>query len=140
MILIHSVLGSEVFYRAFWPLAFMISIAHESFIIARAPWTCTSIPTVLGGKIMGHSQIMTNLVTKEFSHCRVTLTIVIDTLIFIKGLITFHFSKNIFSFSKWVSEWAFVFKMWFFFEMCFHFQNVKGFVSCCYSFFRKTQL
>ena len=25
--------------------------------------------------------------------------------------------------------WAFAFKMWFFFEMCFHFQNVKGFLS-----------
>ena len=30
---------------------------------------------------------------------------------------------------KWVSEWAFIFKMWFFFKMCFHFQNVKGFVG-----------
>ena len=34
------------------------------------------------------------------------------------------FSENMFSFSKWVSKWAFIFKMWFFFEMCFHFQKV----------------
>ena len=54
-----------------------------------------------------------------------------------KGLITFHFSKNMFSFSKWVSEWAFIFKMSFFFEMCFHFQNVKGFVSVVFPFSKK---
>ena len=33
-----------------------------------------------------------------------------------KGLTNFHFSKNMFSFSKWVSEWAFIFKMCFFFK------------------------
>ena len=38
-------------------------------------------------------------------------------------LFIFHFSKNMFSFSKWVSEWAFIFKMWFFFKFCFSFQN-----------------
>ena len=32
---------------------------------------------------------------------------------------------NMFSFSKWVSELAFIFKMWFLFEMRFHFQNVN---------------
>ena len=54
---------------------------------------------------------------------------------FFKGLqITFHFSENMFSFSKWVSEWAFISKMWFFFEMCFHFQNVKRFVSILFPF------
>ena len=30
--------------------------------------------------------------------------------------------------------------MWFFFEMCFHFQNVKGFVSVVFPFSKKTQL
>ena len=38
-----------------------------------------------------------------------------------------HFSKNMHSFSKRVLEWAFIFKMWFFFKMGFHFQNVKVF-------------
>ena len=56
---------------------------------------------------------------------------------FKKGLITFHFSENIFSFSKWVSEWAFISKMWFFFEMCFHFQNVKGFMCVVFPFSEK---
>ena len=32
-------------------------------------------------------------------------------------------------FIKFVLECAFTFKMWFFFQMCFHFQNLKGFVS-----------
>ena len=48
--------------------------------------------------------------------------------------ITFHFSKNMFSFSKWVSEWAFIFKVWFFSKMYFHFQNVKGFVNFVFLF------
>ena len=43
-----------------------------------------------------------------------------------------------FSFSKWVLKWAFVSKMWFFFEMCFHFQNVKGFVSGFFLFPKNT--
>ena len=51
--------------------------------------------------------------------------------------IGFHFSENMFSFSKWVSEWAFISKVWFFFEMCFHFQNVKGFVSVVFPFSEK---
>ena len=51
-----------------------------------------------------------------------------------KRFITFQFSKNMFSFSKWVSEWAFIFKMWFFFERCFHFQNVKGFIGFWFFF------
>ena len=39
---------------------------------------------------------------------------------------TFKLAVSCFSlFQKYV----FIFKMWFFFEMCFHFQNVKGFVS-----------
>ena len=42
-----------------------------------------------------------------------------------------------FSFSKWVSEWAFIFKMWFSFEMCFHFQNMKGFVIFVFPFSEK---
>ena len=46
-------------------------------------------------------------------------------------LFIFHFSKNMFSFSKWVSEWAFIF------IMCFHFQNVKGFVSVGFPFSEK---
>ena len=54
-----------------------------------------------------------------------------------KGLITFHFSENMFSFSKWVSEWAFIFKMWFSFKMCFHFQNMKGFVIFVFTFSKK---
>ena len=44
------------------------------------------------------------------------------------SLMTFHFSKNMYLFSKWV------------FEMCFHFQNVKDFVNTVFSFFRNTQL
>ena len=56
---------------------------------------------------------------------------------FKKGLITFHFSENMFSFSKWVSEWALIFKMSFFLKMCFHFQNVKGFVSVVFPFLDK---
>ena len=72
------------------------------------------------------------------------------------GLITFHFSKNMFSFSNYISEWASIlkmwfffskgvsiFKMWFFFERCFHFQNVALFrkvfsfskLKCFVSFF-----
>ena len=51
-------------------------------------------------------------------------------------LITFHFSKNMFSFSKYILEWASILKMWFFFKdvfifkilfffgKCFHFQKV----------------
>ena len=36
-------------------------------------------------------------------------------------------------------NWAmgFIPKMWFFFETCFHFQNVKGFVSVVFSFSEK---
>ena len=45
-----------------------------------------------------------------------------------------HFPISVFSFSKWVSEWAFIFKMWFFFERCFHFQNVKGFIGFWFFF------
>ena len=30
-----------------------------------------------------------------------------------------------------------IFKMWFFFEMCFHFQNVKGFMSVVFPFSKK---
>ena len=46
-------------------------------------------------------------------------------------------SKNMFSFSKWVSKWAFIFKMCFrfqevFFIIFFHFQKLKGFVSVAY--------
>ena len=37
---------------------------------------------------------------------------------FFLGLSIFHFSLNIFSFSKWISEWAFIFKMGFFFWKC----------------------
>mgnify|MGYP007048885485 CR=1 FL=1 len=45
-----------------------------------------------------------------------------------KGLPTnFH----MLSFSKWVSEWTFIFKM------CFHFQNVKGFVSVVFPISKK---
>ena len=62
---------------------------------------------------------------------------ILIAVIFKKGLIIFHFSKNMFSFSKWVSEWASIFKMWFFFKMCFHFQNVKGFVSVFFPFSEK---
>ena len=51
-----------------------------------------------------------------------------------------HFSKKMLSFSKWVSGWAFIFKMWFFFEMCFHFQNVKGFESFFFHFSEKNCL
>ena len=58
-------------------------------------------------------------------------------LSFKKGLITFHFSENMFLFSKWISEWAFISKMWFFFEMCFQFQNVKSFVSVVFPFSEK---
>ena len=36
-----------------------------------------------------------------------------------------------------MNEWAFILKMWFFFEMCFHFQNVKGFVSVVFPFSKK---
>ena len=36
---------------------------------------------------------------------------------------------------------VFIFKMWFFLETCFHFQNVKGFMSIFFFlFFWKTQL
>ena len=45
-----------------------------------------------------------------------------------------------FSFSKLVSEWTVISKMWFFFEMCFHFQNMKGFVSVVFPKNKKTQL
>ena len=48
-----------------------------------------------------------------------------------------HFSEKMHSLSKWVSGWAFIFKMWFVFEMCFRFQNVKGFERFFFSFFRK---
>ena len=41
-------------------------------------------------------------------------------------------------FIKFVLECAFTFKMWFFFEMCFHFQNVKGFVSVVFPFWKNT--
>ena len=41
------------------------------------------------------------------------------------------------SFSKLVLEWAFTFKVWLFSEMCFHFQNVKGFVSVVFLFCEK---
>ena len=40
----------------------------------------------------------------------------------------YTFPKTWFHFQNGFSEWAFIFNMWFFFEMCFHFQNVKGFV------------
>jgi hypothetical protein len=50
-----------------------------------------------------------------------------------------HFeNENMFSFSKWVLEWAFVSKMWFFFEMCFYFRNEKGFVSVFFLFPKNT--
>ena len=35
-------------------------------------------------------------------------------------------------------KWASIFKMWFFFKMCFHFQNVKGFVSVFFLFRKNT--
>ena len=64
------------------------------------------------------------------------LTLFIEPKVWKKN--TFHFSENLFSFSKWVLEWAFISKMWFFFLMCLHLQNVKGFVSVVFLFPKNT--
>ena len=56
-----------------------------------------------------------------------------------------HFSKKMFSFSKWVLGWAFIFKIFFFqnvrsFSKCGSFRNMFSFSKCFFSFFRKKRL
>ena len=65
-----------------------------------------------------------------------------DMLIFTFPKTCSHFQngfRNELSFSKCGSflKCAFIFKMWFFLVMCFHFQNVKGFVSVVFPFSEK---
>ena len=50
----------------------------------------------------------------------------------IKSIIKINLTKP-----KRVSEWAFLVKMWFLFEVCFHFHNVKGLVSVFFPFSKK---
>ena len=45
--------------------------------------------------------------------------------------------KNRINFFLLFQKHAFIFKMWFFFKMSFHFQNVKGFVSVVFPFTEK---
>ena len=49
----------------------------------------------------------------------------------------YTFPKTWFHFQNGFSEWAFIFNMWFFFEMSFHFQNVKGFEHVFFPFSKK---
>ena len=51
---------------------------------------------------------------------------------------TFHFSKTVFSFSKCVSECAFIFKMWFFFKCAFIFKMWKVFWVLFFLFLKNT--
>ena len=74
---------------------------------------------------MNSSQVSINWICCQQTFLNLSLYFLL--IAFIKrGLITSHFSKNLISFSKrsWFLKCAFIFRVWFYFEMCFHFQNV----------------
>ena len=50
---------------------------------------------------------------------------------------TLKFKKEKIIYFSLFQKHAFISKMWFFFEMCFHFQNMKGFVSVVFPFLEK---
>ena len=100
------------------PRDIMVTLGNKKTSSQNYPWSIYLAPT----NILEPFFIL-------FANC--------SLFVFKKGLITFLYSESMFSFWKWVSEWASISKMWFFFEMCFHFQNVKSFVSVVFPFSEK---